>query len=69
MELNSYWAVNFNKNKESKNTEDLENILISLSQVVNFLVLAGKRNVTIKWEFHSCDISDLTEQISLFLQV
>lgn len=48
MELNSYWAVNFNKNKESKNTEDLENILISLSQVVNFLVLAGKRNVTIK---------------------
>lgn len=42
MELNSYWAVNFNENKESKNTEDLENILISLSQVVNFLVLAGK---------------------------
>jgi len=48
VELNSYWAVNFNENKESKNTKDLENILISGSQFVVFLVLAGKQNVTIK---------------------
>lgn len=68
LELDSYWAVNFSENKESKNTKDLESILISLSQVVNVLVLAGKRNVTIKWEFHSCGISDLTEQISFFLR-
>lgn len=66
MELNSHWTVSCNETKESKSTKDQENILISLLQVADFLVLDGKWNVTIKWAFHSCGISDLTEQISLF---